>query len=73
MPGVHRCVARFDHHCAWINNCVGLLNLKYFLGFLAANVILTTYGECICQCFPDKLRCPLVLHPNPAPYSVILT
>lgn len=40
-----RCVSRFDHHCAWINNCVGLNNTRHFLAFLAANVVLTTYGS----------------------------
>ncbi len=29
-----RCVELFDHHCPFINNCLGLNNYKYFLLFI---------------------------------------
>ena len=30
----HQCVDRYDHHCPWINNCVGLNNHNLFLIYL---------------------------------------
>lgn len=30
----NQCVERFDHHCPWINNCVGIKNHNTFMIFL---------------------------------------
>lgn len=40
----NRCVSKFDHHCIWLNNCVGERNYRWFLSYLTANCVLMVYG-----------------------------
>lgn len=42
-----KCYLFFDHHCIWLNNCVGKGNYKWFFSFLILNVIVLTYSSVI--------------------------
>ena len=39
-----RCVARADHHCIFINSCVGYRNHRWFILLLLSTAMLITYG-----------------------------
>jgi hypothetical protein len=41
------CIQRQDHHCIWINNCVGRNNHVYFLLLLVSITILLAYGSAL--------------------------
>ena len=42
------CVPLFDHHCIWLNQCVGERNYREFLLFLAVNSAFFFYATYVC-------------------------
>lgn len=46
------CVIKQDHHCIWINQCVGYANYKYFLAFILSHSLICLYAGLIgCKIF----------------------
>jgi palmitoyltransferase ZDHHC13/17 len=42
----NQCIERYDHHCPWVNNCVGIKNHRPFMMFLTF-LIITILGTFI--------------------------
>lgn len=52
-----KCVARFDHHCPWVGNCIGERNHHYFIYYLVSLSVLTLWSAWGCYQFLSH-ACP---------------
>ncbi|XP_040860412.1 palmitoyltransferase ZDHHC12 isoform X4 [Ochotona curzoniae] len=64
-----RCVRRYDHHCPWMENCVGERNHPLFVAYLALQLLVLLWGLYLAcpgargcapagSCLPPSCFCP---------------
>ncbi|PGH26729.1 hypothetical protein AJ80_01675 [Polytolypa hystricis UAMH7299] len=72
------CVETLDHHCVWLNNCVGRRNYRYFFGFVSSATILGLFligaslAHCLVYSSKEGISFGEAIDRNRVPFAMVI-